>query len=758
MIYRFAEYELDTNQARLTRGEKEIALQPKVFEALLLLVRNPGQLVTKQELMETLWPETFVNEEALAQIIFKLRRALGDTRDEPRFVQTVLKRGFRFLPDVSTEPDDRDYQTAAAGEGNLKTSESSDGRTGSTIAIAQEEDRHVKPPDKPREDPPHEMVAGDRLQAAQTERPAVLDVSSREVHRSRWRRWAIPVSIVILMAAGSAVAVRQWFVSRKQTASPAVPDGRKQKVRRITYFPERNQDADIAPDGTIVFVSKHEGDGLFKLYRVSTAGEEPVRLTRSEVEEQTPRFSRDGNWIVYRRDGEGGVGHSVWRVAARGGEASLLVADAALPDWSPDGREILFIRGLANGECALMRMPIEDKAEQLILARPELIDMPAWSPDGNSIAFVNREALWVVSAEGGSPRRVTGDEVTVQTLTWAPDSKAIICDATWGGTRNLWMIPLEGDSPPVPITAGSGVDIYPAITPDWKYLVYTTERWERLVWTVDKNGRHPVKVQSRTTFESISIDSNGRSLAYSDFEPNPGDRSSPGNAIGLLDVKTLEQRRLESGYCPVFSPDAKQLAFLREGKEGGELHVMDVATGALRRVTQTLALRVEPAWSRDTRIVFHRSDTGQNPGLTIVDAVSGTETLLAEGNYSAPAWSPDGQWIAASGTGNEGRGLYLFDVSTLQGRRISATCSYEAAPIWSADSRSLQILVDERKRPALLTLSIGGAASSRMDLEFTPDPNFWGIFLVKPTPDGYVYLLQRVSGDIYMAENPAHTP
>jgi hypothetical protein len=45
-----------------------------------------------------------------------------------------------------------------------------------------------------------------------------------------------------------------------------------------------------------------------------------------------------------------------------------------------------------------------------------------------------------------------------------------------------------------------------------------------------------------------------------------------------------------------------------------------------------------------------------------------------------------------------------------------------------------------------------------MDLEFTPDPNFWGIFLVKPTPDGYVYLLQRVSGDIYMAENPAHTP
>ena len=757
MIYRFAEFELDTDQSRLTRGAEEVPLQPKVFEALLLLARNPGQLVTKQELMDALWPETFVNEEALAQIIFKLRRSLGDTRGEPRFVQTVLKRGFRFLPDVSVDPDDRaikPHPKERSDENGQEKSAALGQATGSASS------------DLPQPDEPTTLALLvkeanlEKVQKQNAEANGLRAAGARGgVEAARpWRGRVLYGLIGVLLIAGSSVAIRQWLVSHRRPVSPLVDGEHRQRVRRVTFFPERDEDADIAPNGkSLVFVSKHGGDGLFKLYWMNTSGGDPLRLTRSNVEEQTPRFSPNGDWIVYRRDSEGGSGHSVWRVAATGGQESLLAPDAALPDWSPDGREILFVRGLANGEYALMRMSLEDRTERLILTRAELMDMPAWSPDGSRIAFVSREALWVVTAEGDEARRVTERDVTVQTLTWAPDSKAIICDATWGGRRNLWMIPLEGDSPPVPITAGSGVDIYPSITPDWKYLLYTNEQWQRLVWIVDKSGRHPVKIPSKTTFESISIDSTGRWLAYSDFEPEH-EAPSTGNAMGLLDVKTLEQRRLGFGDFPVFSPDGKRLAFLREDKEGSKLYVMELETGSSRRVSQTLALRIEPAWSRDgTRIVFHRSDNAKNPGLTIVELASGHETPLAEGNYSSPEWSPDGQWIAASGTGSDGRGLYIFDMNNLQPKRISETCSYEAAPIWASDSRSVQILVDERKRPALLTLSVNGVSSSRLELEFSPDPSFWGIFHVKPTPDGYVYLLQRVEGDIYMAEHPGRS-
>jgi Tol biopolymer transport system component/DNA-binding winged helix-turn-helix (wHTH) protein len=707
MIYRFADFELDPDQSRLTREGEEVSLQPKVFEALVLLVRSSGQLITKQELMDALWPSTFVNEEALAQVIFKLRRALGDTHGEPRFIQTVLKRGFRFLPEVVKE-----------GAGNS--------------ASVDEPDVEAVP-----------AIAGQQQSSfiARLFRPRVV------------------IAMIAVAAIAAAVIItRELLKPRKEeTLFTPPPPPRNQRVRRMTYFPERDQDADISPDGkSFAFVSKHEGDGLFKLYVMSTAGGAAVRLTRSRAEETTPRYSPDGQWIAYTRSDDPGISHNIWKVAAMGGQESQLAANAGLPDWSPDGREIIFVRALTSGGYSLARMSLEDRSERQIVNWPGFIDMPAWSPDGSKVAFLNKEAVWVVSAEGGTPRRITDPGVTAQSLTWSPDGKAIICDTTWGGRRNLWMLKIEEDAPPVPLTSGSGIDIYPSITPDWKYLLYTNEHWQRIVWKVDKEGRGPASIQTKTTFETVAIDPAGRWLAYSDYEPDPDDSDAGGNEMGLLDVMTLEQRRLGRGTAPAFSPDGKRLAFFREKKPGLELNVMELATGISRRVTQTPGSNVEPAWSPDGgRIVFQRASGEGNPGLSVVEVTTGAEMLLAEGNYRAPAWSPDGQWVAAVGEGREGDGLYLFNVASREARRISERRSYEAAPIWAADSRSIQILVDERTAPSLLALGLDGAEVSRLALEFNPDLSFWGIFHIKPTPTGYLYLLQRVEGDIYLTENPS---
>jgi DNA-binding winged helix-turn-helix (wHTH) protein len=118
-VYRFEEFELAPAELRLTRNGQEVALQPKVFEALFLLVQRSGRLVTKQELMDALWPDTNVNEEALTQAIRKLRRAIGDHPDEPHFVQTVLKGGYRFLPPVAViqhdQPESRGETPAPDG-------------------------------------------------------------------------------------------------------------------------------------------------------------------------------------------------------------------------------------------------------------------------------------------------------------------------------------------------------------------------------------------------------------------------------------------------------------------------------------------------------------------------------------------------------------------------------------------------------------------------------------------------------------------
>ncbi len=99
-FYEFGEYLLDPFERRLLRGGQVIPLTPKAFETLCLLVENGGHLLEKNRLMEMLWADAFVEEGNLADNISKIRQALGDSRKEPKFIETVSGRGYRFVGEV----------------------------------------------------------------------------------------------------------------------------------------------------------------------------------------------------------------------------------------------------------------------------------------------------------------------------------------------------------------------------------------------------------------------------------------------------------------------------------------------------------------------------------------------------------------------------------------------------------------------------------------------------------------------------------
>ncbi len=105
-VYEFGPYRLDPNQRVLTRAGDNVSLTPKAIEILLMLVVNAGHLVEKDQLLKEVWPDTFVEESNLSQNIFILRRALGDERAGPRYIETVVRRGYRFVATV--EVVDRD--------------------------------------------------------------------------------------------------------------------------------------------------------------------------------------------------------------------------------------------------------------------------------------------------------------------------------------------------------------------------------------------------------------------------------------------------------------------------------------------------------------------------------------------------------------------------------------------------------------------------------------------------------------------------
>src|SRR5262245_57539242 len=98
--WRFADFRLDPDNACLWRGTQPIALTPKAFAVLYYLVTHPDRLVTKDTLLDAVWPETAVSDAVVRIAIGELRRALGDTAQAPRYIATVQRRGYRFVAPV----------------------------------------------------------------------------------------------------------------------------------------------------------------------------------------------------------------------------------------------------------------------------------------------------------------------------------------------------------------------------------------------------------------------------------------------------------------------------------------------------------------------------------------------------------------------------------------------------------------------------------------------------------------------------------
>src|SRR6266404_5290199 len=96
-LYRFGPFSLDAAERRLLRDGDPVSLAPKVFDTLLVLIEDAGRLVAKNALMSRLWPDTFVEEATLARNISDLRKALGESAGEARYIETVPKTGYRFI-------------------------------------------------------------------------------------------------------------------------------------------------------------------------------------------------------------------------------------------------------------------------------------------------------------------------------------------------------------------------------------------------------------------------------------------------------------------------------------------------------------------------------------------------------------------------------------------------------------------------------------------------------------------------------------
>src|SRR6204780_82538 len=107
-LYRFGQFVLDSRKRTLARADSPVSLTPKAFDVLLFLAQNPNRLITKQELLEAVWGDTFVEEGNLTQYISHLRKALGDNSEDTRLIVTIARKGYQFTPRVAVSEEEEE--------------------------------------------------------------------------------------------------------------------------------------------------------------------------------------------------------------------------------------------------------------------------------------------------------------------------------------------------------------------------------------------------------------------------------------------------------------------------------------------------------------------------------------------------------------------------------------------------------------------------------------------------------------------------
>ena len=140
---RFGLYEVDLAAGELRKRGRKVVLQEQPFKLLTLLLRRPGEVVTREELQQALWPtDTFVEfDESLNKAVQKLRQALGDSPDNPHLIETVPRRGYRFITPV--EPVEQDMPDQQAEKPNAPEPEKANASSSKTMADAVGSNTHT---------------------------------------------------------------------------------------------------------------------------------------------------------------------------------------------------------------------------------------------------------------------------------------------------------------------------------------------------------------------------------------------------------------------------------------------------------------------------------------------------------------------------------------------------------------------------------------------------------------------------------------
>src|ERR1044071_2769133 len=477
-LYEFGPFVLDARSRILLRDGVTVRLTPKAFETLLVLVQYGLHVVDKEQLLKEVWPDTFVEEGSLSRNIHELRKALGDDTSQPSYIETIPKRGYRFLAPLRVSLLDAEQTVVAGGETTL-IEKHTFGRV-----ISEEFEGSELPADVKTLPPSGHIPARTKiLVLVASAALALLLVGAIKAfyYLKRHDTPAAPVSrakttLLRLTNNNALDEGAAWSPDGSRIAFDSNRDGKTEiyvmnadgsNVKRLT----NNLSDDLGPkwssDGRKILFDS-ERDGNREVYLMDADGGNQTRLTQNSAFDSAASWSPDGNQIAFASNREKGFyNFDIYLMNADGSNVRKIIADPeydAEPRWSPDGKKILFVSG-RNGNFDVYEANADGTGQQNLTADYDKNDgAPAWSPDGKNIAFVRtiegKEQIFLMNADGSNLKRVTNNSSNNGRPTWSPDSSKLVFQTDRDGNFEISVMSVDGEL--VQLTDDSADDLEPA--------------------------------------------------------------------------------------------------------------------------------------------------------------------------------------------------------------------------------------------------------------------------------------------------------
>ena len=596
-FYAFDSFVVDAGKSVLSRDGQSVPLTPKAFEILLVLVRNPGRVLKKEELIEEVWPDAFVDENNLPRNISSLRKALGEGPAEHKYIVTLPGQGYRFVAEV----------------------------------------RQLE---NPNGTPTRSLLESVPLEPAKPE-PAITlheEVVRSETATSKQRSISL---LVVCACLALALAISLYFLVQGWLHS-SQPTTAQHKLWQLTFEPGLETDPSWSPDGRFVAYSSDQS-GNFDIWVRSIGEGNSVQVTSSSAHDWQPNWSPDGLSLVFRSEREGG---GLFVVPALGGSERKLCGFGYRPRWSPDGSQVLFYSSAYTGAVKSKTYVINSTGgsprDVLNDFVPQFVStlLVAWHPDGSRLSVWgnHRQAgwsFWTVPLNGGPPLQSQIDpsvqsqlkEVGVRfaNFLWMPSANGLIFEGESQGVRNLWKVKVDPSTLRwigglERITTGAGKDTDIAVSSDGRKLAFSIRNERSRLWTQP-------------------------------FDPVGGRTTGTSQPLTVAGMDALQ---------PGLSPDGKLLVFRKRHADKEELWAKSLADGRETLLTGADDFRrVNPILSNDgTRFVYMRSGPAQvetdpqvSRTLALRTLSGGDEQIVTspmQGRISLTDWTPDGKWILMS--------------------------------------------------------------------------------------------------------------